>query len=210
MWFHVLLRDVKLNWTNAVICEVNMVLVRQWAHLSFSLISAYTNIYTHTFYMKLWGMIKVQRYIAGTQLRGLCRDFVNVCPAFGTVSSQIKIVGISMSRQQKWLHLALFSHGYIAIVCSSEAYCCVGKFCSFTDRQTHTHALIYTLLHLADSLCWSPQTPWLHDLSKPACRAIQGVANSLQLLQHSGLLLFIFWAKTLNRTVHYFIFLSHS
>lgn len=70
-----------------------------------------------------------------------------------------KLLGFSMSRQQKWLLLALFSHGYIAIVCSSEAYCHVGKVCSFMDRHTHIYALIHTLLHLADSLCWSPQTP---------------------------------------------------
>lgn len=110
-------------------------------------------------------------------------DFARVCPAFGTVSSTIKTIGFSMCRQQKWLHLALFSHGYIAIVCSSEAFCHVGKVCSFMDTHMHVNSHIhirasgwFTLLEPTDL---QP-----HDLSEPASHSVQVVARFLQLLQH--------------------------
>lgn len=120
------------------------------------------------------------------QAAGNLWDFVNVCPAFGILSSCIKIVRFSMSRQQKWLHLALFSHGYIAIVCSSEACCRVGKVCSFMD--THTHALTHTYTFASGWFTLlKPTDPRPHDLSKPANRTIQVVAKSFQLLQHSSL-----------------------
>lgn len=96
-----------------------------------------------------------------------------------------------MSRQQKWLHLAPFSHGYIAIVCSSEAFCHVGKVCSF-HGHTLAHALTHILLHLVDSLCWSLQTSNCMIYLSQQVRAFRVVVKSFQLFQSRIFLLFFF------------------
>lgn len=147
--------------------------------------------------MELWDIIKVGQQI-GSMLWtawNLCGDCVTVCPAFGTVSSHVKIVGFSMSRQQKWLHLALFSHDYIAIVCSSEAYCFVGKVGFFMATHTrvcaHTRVHLYTRAFASGWFTLLKRTDLrLHDLSKPASCTVRGVENSLKLLQHSSLFVY--------------------
>lgn len=147
---------------------------------------------THICHMKFRGLIKVKQYREPTPRNSwepFCGDFVNVCPALGVVSSRIKIVGFFYEPSAKvtpscpvltWLHCNCLLH-WSLLPC--------GKGLLFHGHtHTQTHALIHT--HTFASGWFTllkPTDPRLHDLSKPASRTVRGVANSLQLLQHSSL-----------------------
>lgn len=127
--------------------------------------------------------IKSAEQHIGTASTSEQEDIGHLCPAFGVVCPAIKTVGFSKSHQQKSLQLALFSHGYTAIACSSEAYCSVGKGLLFHGHtHIHSHTLTHTLIHthFCIWLIHFAKAYRLHDLSEPMSRTFRGVANSLQ------------------------------